>query len=93
MFEVDDDIVSSQPIRVPDNVIDSQAVQLFSEVSGFKHFLVQSSSSKIETCCTLNRMHVVKSCVIEGFEFKGFPLSFKEVGVCHSAMFVCLYVL
>ncbi len=41
VFEVDDDIVSSQPIRVPDNVIDSQAVQLFSEVSGFKHFLVR----------------------------------------------------
>lgn len=41
VFEVDDDIVSSQPIRVPDNVIDSQAVQLFSEVSGFEHFLVR----------------------------------------------------
>lgn len=87
MFEVDDDIVSSQPIRVPDNVIDSQAVQLFSEVSGFKHFLVQSSSSKIETCCTLNKMHVVK------FEFKGFPLSFKEVGVCVivQCMCACMY--
>lgn len=89
MFQVDDEIVSSQPIRVPDNVIDSQAVQLFSEVSGFKCFLFS-----VQYACSLNRVHIVKSCLIEGFEFKGFPLSFKEVGVCHSAMFVyvCMYV-
>lgn len=54
-----------------------------------------SSSSKIETCCILNRMHVVKSCLIEGFEFKGFPFCPLRKWVCNSAMFVyvCMYVL
>lgn len=74
----------------PWHVIDSQAVQLFSEVSGFEclywkwHFLFW-----VHLKLKYNvHLHTVKSCLIEGFEFKGFPLSFNDVGVCHSAMFV-----
>lgn len=73
VFQVDGKI--SPANQSPWRVIDSQAVQLFSEVSG-----LESETFSRFYFIRVNREYIGKSEIMFGeVEFKGFPLSFNNV--------------